>query len=89
MLQQDIRTVERRTLSKQSKDYIDRLEKAERVLNFSWSALEAINLYWCEISSGWVDIMTSLVPRKLGCMQYYVTIVSPLLMLTSNTIAAG
>lgn len=86
MLQQDIRTVERRTLSKQSKGYIDRLDKGERVLNFSWNALEAINLYWCETSSGWVDI---LVPRKLGCMQYYITIFSHLLILTSNIIAAG
>lgn len=81
MLQQDIRTVERRTLSKQSKNFIDRLKKAERVLNFSWNALEAIIVFnWCETSSGWVDIMTSLVPRKLGCMQYYVTTISPLLI---------
>lgn len=77
MLQQDIRTVERRTLKVSNlKDYIERLKKAERVLNFSWNALEAIIVFnWCETSSGWVDIMTSLVPRKLGCMQYYVTIV--------------
>jgi hypothetical protein len=36
MLQQDIRTVERRTLKVSNlKDYIERLKKAERVLNFS------------------------------------------------------
>ena len=36
MLQQDIRTVERQTLKVSNlKDYIERLKKAERVLNFS------------------------------------------------------
>jgi hypothetical protein len=36
MLQQDIRTVERRTPKASNlQDYIERLKKAERVLNFS------------------------------------------------------